>query len=84
MDRFWTKNKTSYPLKTNGIGIRRGRLTQNNLIKDIAGMNGPIGNKVEWDWSLSCSIDSKRLEQPVYIESEFGVGSTFTIQLFDA
>ena len=77
------QNTKQLSIKDNGIGIREEDLPK-IFNKGYAGMNGQLETKSSGIGLYLVQLISKRLEQPVYVESELGVGSTFTIQLFDA
>lgn len=69
-------------IKDNGIGIR---LEEQERIfdKGYAGLNGQLDTKSSGIGLYLVQLISKRLEQPVSLESAIGEGSKFTIQLFD-
>ena len=52
--------------------------------KGYAGMNGQLDTKSSGIGLYLVQLISKRLEQPVSVESKIGQGSIFKIQLFDA
>lgn len=70
-------------IKDNGMGIREEDLPK-IFDKGYAGMNGQLETKSSGIGLYLVQLISKRLEQPVHVNSELGKGSTFTIQLFDA
>lgn len=70
-------------IKDNGMGIREEDLPK-IFDKGYAGMNGQLETKSSGIGLYLVQLISKRLEQPVHVDSELGKGSTFTIQLFDA
>lgn len=70
-------------IKDNGMGIREEDLPK-IFDKGYAGMNGQLETKSSGIGLYLVQLISKRLEQPVQVDSELGKGSTFTIQLFDA
>lgn len=70
-------------IKDNGIGIREEDLPK-IFDKGYAGMNGQLETKSSGIGLYLVQLISKRLEQPVHVESELGKGTTFTLQLFDA
>src|SRR5699024_4429338 len=70
-------------IKDNGIGICEEDLPK-IFDKGYAGMNGQLETKSSGIGLYLVQLISKRLEQPVHVESELGKGTTFTLQLFDA
>lgn len=68
-------------IKDNGIGIRPEE-QQRIFDKGYAGMNGQLDTKSSGIGLYLVKLISKRLEQPVTVESVIGEGSEFTIQLF--
>lgn len=69
-------------IKDNGIGIREEE-QQRIFDKGYAGMNGQLDTKSSGIGLYLVQMISKRLEQPVTVESTIGEGSEFTIQLFN-
>lgn len=69
-------------IKDNGMGIREEDLPK-IFDKGYAGMNGQLETKSSGIGLYLVQLISKRLEQPVHVDSELGKGSMFTIQLFD-
>lgn len=76
-------DKKQLSIKDNGIGIREEDVPK-IFNKGYAGMNGQLETKSSGIGLYLVALIAKRLRQPVDIKSELGVGSTFTIQLFDA
>lgn len=69
-------------IKDNGIGIRPEE--QRRIFnKGYAGMNGQLDTKSSGIGLYLVQLISKRLKQPVTVESVIGEGSEFTIQLFN-
>lgn len=70
-------------IKDNGIGICEEDLPK-IFDKGYAGMNGQLETKSSGIGLYLVQLISKRLEQPVHVESDLGKGTAFTLQLFDA
>lgn len=69
-------------IKDNGIGIRPEE-QERIFDKGYAGMNGQLDTKSSGIGLYLVQLISKRLEQPVAVESTVGEGSEFMIQLFN-
>lgn len=77
------KKTNELAIADNGMGVRAEDLPK-IFDKGYAGMNGQLDTKSSGIGLYLVQLISKRLEQPVSVESKIGQGSIFKIQLFDA